>query len=167
MAKGTVYLYFKSKREILVALLEERIAELQSLIQAEVQAASSMAERLRGLVDAHRRFYTRNREFLAVLFTEVGQLGEALETRTRRTQETLVHTIESVLAAGVASRELRPIHAHMTALAFLGMLNTVGLAWLTGRLPDWGEERWEDVLDVFCHGVLPEPSPAGPPSPAG
>src|SRR5690348_5774943 len=52
IAKGTVYLYFKSKDEIFRALAQQFIDHMLTAAEAAQTASASVAEQLRGMLDA-------------------------------------------------------------------------------------------------------------------
>jgi AcrR family transcriptional regulator len=64
VAKGTVYLYYKSKDEVLLQLVERDLAELEAETLAAIGAAASLDARLRGFFAASIGFFDRNRDFV-------------------------------------------------------------------------------------------------------
>jgi len=60
VAKGTIYLYFKSKNELLTELMDDRTDKLTRMLEAGVEAAPDVYGKLRALIVAHFDFYARN-----------------------------------------------------------------------------------------------------------
>src|ERR671934_1099059 len=55
IAAGTIYLYFKTKEEILVTLFREKMAEWVGFVQAEIAAEPDAINKIRRLVALHFR----------------------------------------------------------------------------------------------------------------
>src|SRR5215813_7170879 len=64
VAKGTVYLYYRSKDEILRQLLTQDLAELREETVPVVTAPGSLEDRLRRYFTATLTFYERKRDFI-------------------------------------------------------------------------------------------------------
>jgi AcrR family transcriptional regulator len=64
VAKGTVYLYFRSKDEILRALLDDAIGELYRETVPLLAEPASCEEKLGRFLDATLGFFDRHRDFL-------------------------------------------------------------------------------------------------------
>jgi TetR/AcrR family transcriptional regulator, transcriptional repressor for nem operon len=103
LAKGTVYLYFASKAELLAGLraryFERLTAVLGDRAGAGPGAPATVAARIEGLVAASYDFALANHELHHVLFHEAG-LGEH-ETFAR-----VRDAVAELVAAGAASGEL-------------------------------------------------------------
>jgi TetR/AcrR family fatty acid metabolism transcriptional regulator len=64
VAKGTVYLYYRSKDEILRQLLDRDLAELREETLPSIQAPGDLQERLRRYLTAMLGFFERKRDFI-------------------------------------------------------------------------------------------------------
>src|SRR6187399_309778 len=64
IAKGTVYLYYKSKDEILRQLLTADLSQLEAETVPAIADAGTLAERLDRYFRASLGFFERNRDFI-------------------------------------------------------------------------------------------------------
>ena len=64
VAKGTVYLYYRSKDEILQQLVGADLAELQRATVPAIEGDGTIDEQLRRFFTAALEFYERNRDFI-------------------------------------------------------------------------------------------------------
>src|SRR3954464_846177 len=53
VADGTIYLYFKSKDDLLISLFEDRMEDINANLRNALEASTSAAERLRAVVRLH------------------------------------------------------------------------------------------------------------------
>src|SRR5437667_8428699 len=61
VAKGTLYLYFRSKREIYLAALRHDVLALNRETASRVQAAPAIEAQVRAFIDARVRYCEENR----------------------------------------------------------------------------------------------------------
>src|SRR5438128_10647211 len=67
VADGTIYLYFKSKDDVLLSLFEEKMAELSASAQDALAQGRSAAARLKRFIEHHLSAVEKNPELAAVL----------------------------------------------------------------------------------------------------
>src|ERR1700689_2986545 len=72
MAKGTVYLYFKSKEEVFAALLASDLESLVSKTIDRMSATRTFAERLTVFLNLRLAYLQHNQDFLNIYFAEFG-----------------------------------------------------------------------------------------------
>jgi TetR/AcrR family transcriptional repressor of nem operon len=159
VAKGTVYLYFASKAELLAGLRARYFEELAALLAGPPAAGgpgAGVAARIERLVAAAYDFALANHQLHHVLFHEAG-FGEA--DAFTRIRAALAELIEEGLAAG----ELAVADPHLATDFVLQGLHGVLVASVHG--PAAGRERLvAGVTELTSRalGVAPPPTaPAG------
>lgn len=170
VAKGTIYLYFRSKEEILVALMENRFGRLRTLIRAGLEAntgkeaANAFRESIRRIIAAHFQFYSEHKEFVAILYGQLGRIAQGMEVPAKRSAEDLSRMIAGVLARGVESGVLRPIDPHTLASALQGMIHAVAFVWSVGQNDASPAGLSDLVFSLFWSGAASSSSssPASP-----
>lgn len=156
VSKGAFYGYFKQKQDLLLALLEDDAATIDSELERITQGSSSGIERVRRFAqvmlargDDPARVQVRA-DLWADLLTE-DVVRQRLAEATRRRRELLRSWIEE----GVATGELVAIPAN--ALASILLALTDGLM-LHGAL-DPSAFRWRNIrraIDVMLAGIQAE-----------
>jgi len=107
IGKGTVYLYFRDKRELLKALVEHRATEFYADAEAILTEDRPFFERLRDLLDRRLAFVEEWRGLWAAVAAEVAQ-GEAKKAWLTGLHERYHQILTDFVADGVARGELRP-----------------------------------------------------------
>src|SRR5437773_11873021 len=74
VAKGTVYLYYESKREVYFAALKFGIEQMYSVLQEELKKASTPGEKLRTLIGVKLAYFDENRDFFKIYYSELGNI---------------------------------------------------------------------------------------------
>lgn len=145
VAKGTVYLYFRSKDEILRALLDDAVAELYRDTVPLLAGPDSVEQKLQRFLDGTLAFFDRHRDFLEQCHFELTP-----EMRTKTVQgigkifAAQIRAWRGVLQRSGAGRALSvaPGHAAAGIVSFaygLGQQRLKG--WVGGARPEtvaWG-----------------------------
>lgn len=136
LSTGTFYLYFKSKREIYMALYADGMDILRRMAE---QAASwpgmGTLARLSAIANAYYRFYTDYTEYFDILafihLHEEELKGQGEITTLDRKAIELLKMIEGVIKEGIESGELAPMDTWKATNVLWGMMD--GLVMLAER----------------------------------
>ena len=120
VAKGTVYLYYRSKRDIYEATLRACMEELEAIVRDRVEAAASLQAAIAAFVAARVTFFQEHQDFFRMYVDEIGS-----QVRAPRQRQTLCGTmidrqtrlLERLISAAVERREIRDVDPAATALA--------------------------------------------------
>ncbi len=151
IAKGTFYLYFGSKEDLILAVATEAFEELGALVEAETSGASTVGGISRGIVEAHIAFFSANPDLMRVLHQLRGMLKfDRHEWRPLR--RAMVAHLERLTArlAGVPPSERLPWRRRreLASLLFGGVSGALSVrvaADSRSRLP----ARMPGLVDAF------------------
>jgi AcrR family transcriptional regulator len=156
-AAGTIYLYFKDKQDLYVALIAGKLATMVDLVAAAslVAAPDDPVAALRNAVRAQFQFYDQNRSFFEVLMRRhpgpppAGREGwESIERTLKRHHEILV----DLVTQGQRRKLIRGGESQDFAMALLGMV-----IHLTHEMMKEGGEplvgKADFVIDLFMTGA--------------
>jgi AcrR family transcriptional regulator len=110
IAKGTVYLYFRSKLDIYQAALQEDMAALAKLKIERVAAAAGAYEKLRAYIAAAVEYCERRRDFFRIFLVESGKLVCSSMHSSKERRELVAGQITSLmelLEEAIAAGEIR------------------------------------------------------------
>ncbi|MBI4464631.1 MAG: TetR/AcrR family transcriptional regulator [Acidobacteria bacterium] len=156
VAKGTLYLYFRSKRAIYLAALRRGLLALQEETNSQFETAETVAEKIRAFIATRIRYFEKNHDFFKIYFSEFGNLlaptaAPPKDFRDLYWQQAQI--LESVIREAVQQGTLRQVRPDSTALAIYDM--TRGL--IVQRLL-WGtktavEADIEFLFDLVWRGI--------------
>jgi AcrR family transcriptional regulator len=156
VAKGTLYLYFKSKESLLQAVLEHGYAELMERTRARTLRARGPLAKLREVAHAflehslaHQAFYRALREN-----PEIGPEGVTeISRRLRALVDDYIHHVSALVERGIKTGELRPVEAERAARLLVELLRGAVADRLREAHADAIEDDVDLVVDFFLHGV--------------
>jgi len=148
LAKGTLYLYFKSKRDVYLKTLQHGTAELLELAAGNVQQAIGIRAKVRALVETRVKYADENRDFFKIYLTEFGggthPAAGSKEFRDLPLKQAAV--IENLLRGGAESGELGPLDFEAAAFTIQDMVRSL----ITRRLLGWSKNERNHDVDFLC-----------------
>lgn len=138
VADGTIYLYFKSKDELLISLFESRMEQVNSALAAAISEVSDRepSEQLRAFIRAYLKLVHDEPAAAEVLTIELRQSSKFMKEYENPQFADFLRTLGGIIAAGQHKGELDDaIPAHVAARMIFGMLDELALAWVLARQP--------------------------------
>jgi TetR/AcrR family fatty acid metabolism transcriptional regulator len=154
VAAGTVYLYFRSKDDLLVSIFERTMREALAEAQSAVAEIDDPAERLRRLARVHLARLGRDRSLAVVFQVELRQSTKFMErlssTKLREYLGLMRTAIADGQSAGVFRRD---INATTAAKAVFGALDEMATNWILSRRRYALAADADAVIDLFLDGA--------------
>ena len=154
VAAGTVYLYFKSKDDLLVSIFERSMHDVLAEGREAVADIDDPAIRLRTLAHLHLERLGRDRHLAVVFQVELRQSVKFME----RLSETFLQDYFALIRQAIADGQSRgvfrkDVSATTATKIFFGALDEMATNWvLSRRKYDLAAEA-DAVVDLFINGV--------------
>lgn len=163
VSTGTFYLYFKSKREIYMALYADGIDIFHRMAEQAISwPGMSALARLSAIAHAYYRFYTEYTEYFDILafihlhqeeLKEPSEMGSILDQKALR----LLKMIETVIKDGVGSGEFAALDTWKATNVLWGVMD--GLVVLAERnnvmvIGVGLEELIKQALEIVFYGMV-------------
>jgi len=148
VAKGTVYLYFPSKRDIYLEALKTGIAELNRLTAANVARTSGAAAKIREYISTRVRYADEHRDFFKIYHHEFASLVHpgAIDEDFCQLYRRQAETLEQIVKEGVNAGEIRPVST--ASIGFL--IYDITRCLIAQRLLGWSRATPEEDIDSLC-----------------
>jgi TetR/AcrR family fatty acid metabolism transcriptional regulator len=157
VADGTIYLYFKSKDELLVSLFEDRVEKLLSYVEQEIPKQPDAASKLRRIIELQLGLLEGERELAEVITVIIRQSSKLLKEFAAPKFVSYLDVIAHVVAEGQARGEFRrDVPASLVARATFGALDGIALTWALGKAEKGALGRAAGQLaELFLRGLAP------------
>jgi AcrR family transcriptional regulator len=164
VGKGTIYLHFADKDDLIAETVSNGLAELCAALGEYVPRDAPFQEQLLSACALISGFFRRRRHLFQLLHTEEGRdrrRRKAICEKLGHWRGELWQRLTAVLRKGVEEGHVRhDVPPELLARYLLSMLRT------RGRNRDLDQRSEEDSLsslvDIFCHGVSHRPVPEPP-----
>src|SRR5438045_3289556 len=154
VAAGTVYLYFRSKDDLLVSIFERSMREALAEGRAMAAAVRDPRERLRRFAALHLGRLGRDRKLAVVFQVELRQSTKFMERCSATLLRDYLGLIRDAIADGQHAGLFRTdIKATAAAKMFFGALDEMATNWILSRRRYSLEADADTVIDLFLNGA--------------
>lgn len=154
VADGTVYLYFKSKEEILHSIFDRSVEEALGAARKRVARLSDPREKLRQIAHMHLERLGADRDLAVVFQVELRGSTKFMEEFSAAAFAEYLNLIRSTIEegqrAGVFRSDLNP---KVVAKILFGALDEMATNWILSKRRYKLAPMADQVLDVFLNGV--------------
>ena len=111
VAKGTLYLYYRSKRAIYLAAVRSGLEELLVRLRQQLDEASTVEDTIRAFVRTRLTYFDEHRDFFRIYYSEFTNLLSVSPTSQRFIREMYVEQIQMLATAIRAAGNLTAVRS--------------------------------------------------------
>ena len=153
IAKGTVYLHYHDKQELLDAVKESALTPMMTAVDEVFRAEGAPEQKLRSLVSRYFAYFDEHRDLFRVLIYE----REVIRVQGSRYQSDryrhMVQEAARVINDGIRSGVFRQVDAHNVAAMFIESMYALMNQRLRSDKPAPVEQDANLIGDLFIHGL--------------
>jgi TetR/AcrR family fatty acid metabolism transcriptional regulator len=154
VAAGTVYLYFKSKDDLLISIFERSMRDGLSRGREAVADLTDPPERLRRLARGHLARLGNDRNLAVVFQVELRQSTKFMERFSSTLLRDYLGLIREAIAdgqrQGIFRADIKPTSA---AKMLFGALDEMATNWILSKRRYSLEAEADEVVDFFLNGA--------------
>ena len=120
IAKGTLYLYFKSKKQIYLGVLREDIERLRETTGRAMDKEITPRAKIRAFVQSRIEFCALHRDFFRIYNSDISAILMAAKPSQKELRDFYFEQagkLADVIADGIRAGELRPVPVQAAAFA--------------------------------------------------
>ena len=154
VADGTVYLYFKSKEEILHSIFDRSVEEALGAARKRVARLTDPREKLRQIAHMHLERLGADRDLAVVFQVELRGSTKFMEEFSAAGFAEYLTLIRSTFEEGQRAGLFRAdLNARVVAKVLFGALDEMATNWILSRRRYKLAPMADLVLDIFLNGV--------------
>jgi len=158
VAKGTIYLYFRDRDELVEKTFESAMAELMVQIDEALTKDIPFEQKIRESIAAQLSFFSANAEFLRLYLSL--RMPEGSPERQRRQKKTCqpqyrtrIQKFADAIEVAMERGEIRRMDSFRLALFLIEGSNAVILERLSENKPPSEEADVDDIVALILDGV--------------
>ncbi len=155
LSKGALYWYFKSKDEVILAILDSlfarEISGLKDLQEKEGPASDLLREFMQLTIDELQQMFRLlplAYEFYALAFR-----NRMVREATRRYLQTYIHLLTPLIQRGIAAGSFRPVDVEETAISIVAMIEGALLLWVFDPDRVDLERQLNHAMTIYLSGL--------------
>lgn len=155
IAKGTVYLYFKSKEELYLAAVLRDIRAFASVAREQMEHAPSLEEQIGAFLRVRLDYFREHRDFLRIYLTEYSKIcaETPISKELRRLQRDNMHHLAGLIEDAIGRGEIRRVPAP----ALAAKLFDIARGLVERQLLGWKDFQQKDeiafAIDLLWRGI--------------
>ena len=158
LAKGTVYLYYASKRALYWAALRHGLLGLGEELARRVAAAESLREKIRAFVDTKVSYFEEHRDFVQIYYAEFANAvahpcAPLRDFRDFYLQQ--VGILKAEIREAVRKRAISRVSEEAAAFAIFDLTRGVIMRRMLGWSRSRPKEDIDFVVDLAWRGLAP------------
>ena len=153
IAKGTVYLHYRDKQELLDAVKESALAPIMRKVDEVLRGEATPEQKLRACAEKYFAYFDERRDLFRVLIYEREVMGV---TGSRYQSDRYHHLIQEtarVVSEGVRSGAFRDVDAHNVSAMFIESMFALMNQRLRSEKPAAVDVDAGLIGDLFIHGL--------------
>jgi AcrR family transcriptional regulator len=160
VAKGTLYLYFLSKDDLILALINQVGENILRDVEASLQAAGTPPEKLVRVVSVLLEYLNRERLLFPIYARELlrgeGESREGFRRRYHELEEEFVALVTRLFAEGIAAGQFIPANPRLLTFLIRGLVRATGYYQKAEGQADAAKEALPVILTLLSSGLIPE-----------
>ena len=152
VAKGTIYLYFSSKDNLYLEILEHTFGSIEALLEKEVNTASLAPEKLKNVLAIIIKFYRGNIDVLKILSRDETHLIQEHHDLTEKWRLRRIELYEKIIEKGIKEGSFKTRNTELAALILYGAVGAVMVFYDLVKSPETiAEELYSEIASGFFH----------------
>ncbi|HEV2720879.1 MAG TPA: TetR/AcrR family transcriptional regulator [Thermoanaerobaculia bacterium] len=158
VAKGTIYLYFRDRDELVEKTFENAITQLHARIDAALDLDAPFEGKLRAMLGAVSGFFRENREFfrlyISMRFPEGNAQQQRRQKRTCQPQyQARVQRVAAILREAMDRGEIRVTDPRRLALFIIEGSNAVIIERVMSETPSTADDDVDFLAGTILGGI--------------
>lgn len=160
VAKGTVYLYFQSKDDLIQALITRVGENILRDLEASLVAPGTPPEKLIRIVSVLLEYLNRERLLFPIYARELlqgeGESREGFRGRYQELEEEFVTLVTRLFAEGIAAGQFIPANPRLLTFLIRGLVRATGYYQKAEGQADAAQEALPVILTLISSGLIRE-----------
>ncbi|MGB7630428.1 MAG: TetR/AcrR family transcriptional regulator [Candidatus Deferrimicrobium sp.] len=160
VAKGTLYLYFQSKDDLIQALVTRVGENILRDVEASLKAPGTPPEKLIRMVSVLLEYLNRERLLFPIYARELvrgkGESQEGFRHRYQEMEEKFVALVTGLFAEGIAAGQFIPANPRLLTFLIRGLIRATGYYQRTEVQADAAKEALPVILTLLSSGLVRE-----------
>jgi len=156
IADGTIYVYFKSKDDLLISLFEQKMDGILDRFSKKLRTLSDPLDKLRTFISTYYQMIKEDKHLAEVFQVELRQSSKFLKDYHNQKFLDFLDMIASILQQGQQENFFRPeLNIDIAKIMIFGAIDEVARQWILGAETKFSlEEACQQTSESLISGIL-------------
>ena len=155
---GSLYKYFRGKKDLYFSLIDEKVGEVTRLLRAELGKDLSPIEKIESMLYLQLSFIQRDRDFFKIYVSDRNRfewtIKDDLGKGVHEKFMAYISDLAEVMRDGIERGQLREMDPRDMAHGFVGIVNSFVFEWIMSPGAYSLVSKAPIIMDIFFEGVL-------------
>ncbi|MCK5305801.1 MAG: TetR/AcrR family transcriptional regulator [Candidatus Omnitrophica bacterium] len=154
LGKGTVYRYFKDKKNLFLSVADKGIEDLKDLVLEAMAKEREPLDKIKKAIEVYLRFFEGNSSLIGILIHEQSEFQKRIQKRYFDHYYEHINKMEEVFRQGIANGQIKKIDVRGAIGILTNMLNGLVYMWqIEGRKYPI-VEKLPMLVKIFFSGIV-------------
>jgi len=154
LGKGTIYRYFKNKKELFLSVVDRGLDKLKDAILIEVEKTDDPLKKIENAIKAYLSFFEKNRNLIGILIHEQSSFQKRIAKRYFEHYYGNVDRIKQTFKTGIEQGLIKDMDMDSLISVYASILNGLIYMWQVEGRKYRLQDRVLIVLKIFFTGVI-------------
>ena len=130
IAKGSIYMYFKSKKELFLSVVDSGINELKDTVLTEIEKEKGPLEKIKKAIVAYLRYFEKNSNLIGIMIHEQSQFQNVVQKKYYQRYYEHINKAEEIFKEGMGKAIIKSFNPKDAIGILTNMLNGLIYMWL-------------------------------------
>jgi AcrR family transcriptional regulator len=154
---GSLYKYFRGKRDLYFSLIDEKVEEITRLVRAELRKDKPLIDKVESMLRLQLTFIQGNRDFFKIYISERNRfewtIKDDLGKGVHEKFLAYIDDLEEVMRDGIERGQFKEMDPRDMAHGFVGIVNSFVFEWLMSPRAYSLVSKAPIIMDIFFQGV--------------
>jgi len=154
---GSLYKYFRGKKDLYFSLIDEKVGEVTRLVKAELDKDLPPIERIELILYLQLSFIQRNRDFFKIYISERSRfewtIKDDLGKGVHEKFLAYIDSLEEVMRQSIEEKQLKEMDPRDMAHGFVGIVNSFVFEWIMSPRAYSLVSKGPIIMNIFFDGV--------------
>ena len=154
---GSLYKYFRGKKDLYFSLIDEKVGEVTRLVRAELGKDLPTIEKIESMLYLQLSFIQRNRDFFKIYVSERNRFEWTIKNDLGKgVHEKFVaylSDLAEVMRDGIERGQFKEMDPRDMAHGFVGIVNSFVFEWIMSPGAYSLVSKTPIIMDIFFEGV--------------
>ncbi|MCK5161913.1 MAG: TetR/AcrR family transcriptional regulator [Candidatus Aureabacteria bacterium] len=154
LGKGTVYRYFKDKKNLFLSVVDRGIESLKDLVLETMTKEKEPLDKIKKATETYLRFFEEHSNLIGILIHEQSEFQKRIQKRYFDRYYEHINKMEDVFRQGIAKGQIKKMDVRGAVAILTNMLNGLVYMWqIEGRKYPL-MEKFPMLLKIFFTGIV-------------
>ncbi|MBN2120710.1 MAG: TetR/AcrR family transcriptional regulator [Candidatus Omnitrophica bacterium] len=154
LGKGTVYRYFKDKKELFIATVDRGLDRLKDSILAKVDGIDDPLERIEAGSKAYLTFFGKNPALIDMMIHEQSEFKERIKKQYFEHYYGSIDRMRRIFRKGITGGLIKNVDVDTAISILTNILNGQIYMWRVEGKKGFPEDKISVILKIFFTGVI-------------